>query len=86
MRLKKRFTLPPVIILLYWFDEYRNCLKRIIIYPKMEQGLTRVKKEKPFLKTPDENQNRIEEIKTHKFFHETINAFFWFVFNYQYFF
>ena len=59
---------------------------RIITYPKMNQGLIRVKKMKSFPKTTDENQNKIEKVKPYKFFHETFNAFFWFVFNYQYFF
>ena len=38
--------------------------------------------ENVFSENPYENQNRIEEIKTYKFFHETFNAFFncWFIF------
>jgi len=57
-------------------------LKRIITYPKEDQGLTEVKKRMTSPKTTDENQNRIEKVKTHKFFHETINAFIncWFIF------
>jgi hypothetical protein len=48
---------------------------------KDELSVDPSQEEEPLSENPDENQNRIEEIKTHKFFHETINAFFWFVFN-----
>ena len=58
-------------------------LKELLLTPEKTM-IDRSQEDNGFTKIPDENQIRIEEVKTYKFFHETFNAFFWFVFNCQY--